>query len=410
MPEGGENPFLDFIRQGPDNTFDPAAAAKLAAGSSTTTTTTTTTSVPAAATAVTDEAVPDHILLDEVLPVGTTVTVFGLKAKAELNGRVGTVVLHPSPSERVRVMLQCGRELLVAPKNAREATPEEEATEAQRSDARSNAGAAKQPAARPPPPTAAAASADASSKGSSAPIVKAKRRQDEPHPGREIAVRAHAADVPLVLFINRDAMQRPLMDAVIEPFVRAYNCNPEVRTKLHTAYLMKAFLGEVETTLYDMPTQRAFQTAGILRRKERIEVLLQFRPALPSVEGVQKPSMLHADLKGRYPGIKPDDFETLLLRVRESESHDEYRVKVLQNALVNRTVTCEQARRLIKEIAFEQNQASIATAMWRSVSDRENFDRVVLSSMSEQSRHAVLRVLSTSGFGGTSAESRQHYG
>ena len=92
------------------------------------------------------------------------------------------------------------------------------------------------------------------------------------------------------------------------------------------------------------------------------------------------------------------------------ESRDEYRVKVLQNALVNRTITCEQARRLIKEIAFEQNQASIATAMWRSVSDRENFDRVVLSAMSDQSRYAVLRVLSTSGFGGTSAESRPHYG
>ena len=216
-----------------------------------------------------------------------------------------------------------------------------------------------------------------------------------------VAVRIKSHDLPVIFNLNSDALERPLKETIILPFLRVRNADPDVSRPLSMSDLNKVFIGEVEGEMYDMETRKALKLAGYLRanKVERAEVTLQFRATAPREPPKQKPPMLYTDLQGREAGIKPADYDSLIERLQDSRSHDKLRIHLLQNALVNRRVTCEQARGFIREVDFDQNKAAVAAMMWRSIADPDNFERVVLSQLEANSKDAVLKVLGTSRFG-----------
>jgi len=118
--------------------------------------------------------------------------------------------------------------------------------------------------------------------------------------------------------------------------------------------------------------------------------MLYFRPPPPKL-----PTVAPAP---KDPITEPN-YKSLVDLLRDSRTHDEYRVKLLQNALLHRSVTSEQARDILKEVDFNQNKGVIATILWRATRDRENFGPVVLDSLDDESRESVIAVISHSGFG-----------
>ena len=216
-----------------------------------------------------------------------------------------------------------------------------------------------------------------------------------------VAVRIKSHDLPVIFNLSGDAFDRPFKETVILPFLRVRNADPDVSRPLSLSDLSKAFIGEVESQMYDMETRKALRLAGYLRENkvERAEVVLQFRATAPNEPSKETPPMLYTDLQGRESGIKPADYASLIERLQDSRTHDKHRMHLLKNALLNRRVTCEQARGLMREVDFDQNKAAVAAMMWRSITDPENFERVVLSQLEAPSKDAVLRTLGRSRFG-----------
>ena len=129
---------------------------------------------------------------------------------------------------------------------------------------------------------------------------------------------------------------------------------------------------------------------AMLGHNREEKVVLTFRPADPAL-----PSRDQAP----KDAIADSAFASLIGLLRDSRTHDEYRIHVLQNALLHRSVTAAQARELLAEVEFPQTKGAIAAILWRATRDREHFGHLVLDALDEHSRAAVIRVLASSGFG-----------